>query len=42
MDRQNSKIAALYSRLSNDDLLTGQGQSISNQKMLLSPAPHTA
>jgi DNA invertase Pin-like site-specific DNA recombinase len=35
MDRQNSKITALYSRLSKDNLLTGQSQSISNQKMLL-------
>jgi len=35
MNRQNSKITALYSRLSKDDLLTGESQSISNQKMLL-------
>ncbi len=35
MNRQNSKITALYSRLSKDDLLTGESQSISNQKSLL-------
>jgi hypothetical protein len=35
MNRQNSKITALYSRLSKDDLLTGESQSIANQKMLL-------
>jgi DNA invertase Pin-like site-specific DNA recombinase len=35
MKRQNSKITALYSRLSKDDLLTGESQSISNQKFLL-------
>jgi DNA invertase Pin-like site-specific DNA recombinase len=35
MDRQNSKITALYSRLSKDDYLTGESQSIANQKMLL-------
>jgi DNA invertase Pin-like site-specific DNA recombinase len=35
MSRQNSKITALYSRLSKDDLLTGESQSISNQKFLL-------
>lgn len=35
MNRQNSKMTALYSRLSKDDLLTGESQSISNQKSLL-------
>jgi DNA invertase Pin-like site-specific DNA recombinase len=35
MKGQNSKITALYSRLSKDDLLTGESQSISNQKSLL-------
>jgi DNA invertase Pin-like site-specific DNA recombinase len=36
MNRQNStKITALYSRLSKDDYLTGESQSIANQKMLL-------
>ncbi len=35
MNRQNSKITALYSRLSKDDYLTGESQSISNQKSLL-------
>ncbi|GHU94827.1 recombinase [Clostridia bacterium] len=35
MNRQNSKITALYSRLSKDDLLTGESQSISNQKLNL-------
>jgi DNA invertase Pin-like site-specific DNA recombinase/uncharacterized protein YeeX (DUF496 family) len=35
MNRQNSKITALYSRLSKDDFLTGESQSISNQKSLL-------
>jgi predicted site-specific integrase-resolvase len=35
MNRQNSKITALYSRLSKDDYLKGESQSIANQKMLL-------
>jgi len=35
MNRQNSKITALYSRLSKDDFLIGESQSIANQKMLL-------
>jgi DNA invertase Pin-like site-specific DNA recombinase len=35
MNRQNSKITALYSRLSKDDFLQGESQSISNQKSLL-------
>ncbi|GHU96054.1 hypothetical protein FACS1894208_09990 [Clostridia bacterium] len=33
MKGHNSKITALYSRLSKDDLLTGESQSISNQKL---------
>ena len=35
MKGQTSKITALYSRLSKDDFLTGESQSISNQKSLL-------
>ncbi len=35
MSRQNSKITALYSRLSKDDYQIGESQSISNQKSLL-------
>ncbi|GHU39139.1 hypothetical protein FACS1894105_13730 [Clostridia bacterium] len=33
MNRQNSKITALYSRLSKDDLLNDESRSISNQKL---------
>ena len=33
MKGQNSKITALYSRLSKDDILSGESQSISNQKI---------
>ncbi|GHV32872.1 hypothetical protein FACS18949_05250 [Clostridia bacterium] len=33
MKGQNSKITALYSRLSKDDILSGESQSISNQKL---------
>ncbi|GHS90386.1 hypothetical protein AGMMS49957_16280 [Synergistales bacterium] len=33
MKGQNSKITALYSRLSKDDIFSGESQSISNQKL---------
>jgi type I restriction enzyme S subunit len=35
MNRQNSKITALYSRLSKDDFLQGESQRISNQISIL-------
>ena len=35
MNRQSDKITAIYCRLSRDDELTGESNSISNQKRIL-------
>ena len=36
MDRQSEKITALYCRLSRDDMLQGESNSITNQKSIVS------
>ena len=39
MNQQPEKITALYCRLSQDDALDGESNSITNQKALLSNTP---